>query len=470
MTDYKQIADLVIKEGDAILERKRRRAIMVKRVSLSASGLCAAVIVGLGVWHNNNIKNAIHHDDPSVITKISENTTVANSSIINSVTTQTETITNTTYTKKTDKSTSASTISTISDSNSSSNNSIMPGTTYTSESQTTLSSETIATTYMSNTVSTQNLSTITKNKLSSETITTTYMSNTVSTQNSSTITSNTTQFTSPISINTNAPEATTSIMLNSATTTTTSIVNDINKEYTYRLSFSLADETGMVIRDRDIDAKVLQQKRKKISDDKYEDDGEPVEIGTWNTLKSFGYSSQPITSAPFEYKYIIVVDKLPPGLLFYGKNSVWMEFTGFFNGFNNRCKVNLQRAYIAGTPDEVQGTFSLDVNILDYSSKESIGNLECEIYEKNTNKRISIWNTSFIPVYSINGLVYEFERNNKSEGSGKRVYCIRINNLPENLKIYNGEAREECILCGMNPDEFEGDSEIVKNIYTVGST
>ena len=453
-----KVAERVLKRSNEIVEKRKKRSAMIKKISFSVSGMCAAVIIGIGVWHNNNIKNAIHHDDPSVITEISQTTTTENpsSTAVNttkveditettiSVTTQTETITNTTYTKKTDKSTSASTISTISDSNSSSNNSIMPGTTYTSESQTTLSSDT-------------------------DTITTTYMSNTVSTQNSSTITTNTTQFTRPISINTNAPEATTSIMLNSATTTTTSIVNDINKEYTYRLFFSLADETGMVIRDRDIDAKVLQQKRKKISDDKYEDDGEPVVIGTWNTLKSFGYSSQPITAAPFEYKYIIVVDKLPPGLLFYGKNSVWMEFTSFFNAYNS-CKVNLQRAYIAGTPDEVQGTFSLDVNILDYSSKESIGNLECELYEKNTNKRITIWNTSFNPVYSINGLVYEFERNNKSEGSGKRVYCIRINNLPENLKIYNGEAREECILCGMNPDEFEGDSEIVKNIYIVEST
>lgn len=78
MIDYKQIADLVIKEGDAILERKRRRAITVKRVSLSASGLCAAGIVGLGVWRNDKIKIAIHNGDPSVITEISENTTTEN--------------------------------------------------------------------------------------------------------------------------------------------------------------------------------------------------------------------------------------------------------------------------------------------------------------------------------------------------------------------------------------------------------
>ena len=96
MTEYNPITDLVIKEGDAILERKRRRAITVKRVSLSASGLCAAGIIGIGVWHNNNIKNAIHHDDPSVITAISQTTTTENPSSTAVNTTKVEDITETT--------------------------------------------------------------------------------------------------------------------------------------------------------------------------------------------------------------------------------------------------------------------------------------------------------------------------------------------------------------------------------------
>lgn len=74
MMDYKQMAEIVTKEVDAILERKRRRSILIKRVSLTASGLCAAAIVGLGVWHNDAIKNAFHHNEPLVIEDIPENT------------------------------------------------------------------------------------------------------------------------------------------------------------------------------------------------------------------------------------------------------------------------------------------------------------------------------------------------------------------------------------------------------------
>lgn len=56
MMDYKQMADIVIKEGDAILEQKKKRAMCIRRISFSVSGLCAAAIVGAGIWHMNDIK------------------------------------------------------------------------------------------------------------------------------------------------------------------------------------------------------------------------------------------------------------------------------------------------------------------------------------------------------------------------------------------------------------------------------
>ena len=51
MMDYKEMAEIVTREVDAILERKKLRAVRIKKVSLAVSGLCAAVIIGVGAWH-----------------------------------------------------------------------------------------------------------------------------------------------------------------------------------------------------------------------------------------------------------------------------------------------------------------------------------------------------------------------------------------------------------------------------------
>ena len=78
MMDYKQMAELAMKEGDAILERKKRRAILIKRVSLTVSSLCAVAIVCFGVWRNDTIKNAFPHKDPSFIIEEQVTTTSTN--------------------------------------------------------------------------------------------------------------------------------------------------------------------------------------------------------------------------------------------------------------------------------------------------------------------------------------------------------------------------------------------------------
>ena len=81
MMDYKQMAELVMKEGDAILERQKRRAIMIKRISLTVSSLCAVAIVCFGVWRNDTIKNAFPHKDPSFIIEEQVTTTSTNAAV-----------------------------------------------------------------------------------------------------------------------------------------------------------------------------------------------------------------------------------------------------------------------------------------------------------------------------------------------------------------------------------------------------
>lgn len=92
MMDYKQMAELAMKEGDAILERKKRRAILIKRVSLKVSSLCAVAIVCIGIWRNDSIKNAFPHKDPSFIIEEQVTTTSTNASVTStSISTDTQT-------------------------------------------------------------------------------------------------------------------------------------------------------------------------------------------------------------------------------------------------------------------------------------------------------------------------------------------------------------------------------------------
>ena len=68
MMDYKEMAEIVTKEVDAILERKRIRAMRIKRISLTASGLCAAVLVCFGVWKlRPSLENKNNFDDTNIV-------------------------------------------------------------------------------------------------------------------------------------------------------------------------------------------------------------------------------------------------------------------------------------------------------------------------------------------------------------------------------------------------------------------
>lgn len=66
MRSYNEIADIVREQGDAILERRKIRAQRIKRISCAVSGLCAAVIICAGVWHNSALRNVIGPDSGKI--------------------------------------------------------------------------------------------------------------------------------------------------------------------------------------------------------------------------------------------------------------------------------------------------------------------------------------------------------------------------------------------------------------------
>ena len=68
MRDYKEIAERIRRRGDEILAERKRRTAVIMRIAFSASGICAAVIIGVGLWHSSAVRNAIEpHTPPNVV-------------------------------------------------------------------------------------------------------------------------------------------------------------------------------------------------------------------------------------------------------------------------------------------------------------------------------------------------------------------------------------------------------------------
>ena len=112
MMDYKEMAEIVTREVDAILERKKIRALRIKKISLAVSGLCATVIVGVGAWHfSSDIKKPDDGFKGSGIISETE-TTTANAVTTAKVTTVTA---DTTETKTTETTAKATTVITTSE-------------------------------------------------------------------------------------------------------------------------------------------------------------------------------------------------------------------------------------------------------------------------------------------------------------------------------------------------------------------
>lgn len=71
----KRIAE-IRKRGDVIIAERNRRSSIIKKVSFSVSGLCAAMIVGIGIWHYSALqtppdRNPIQSNDSFIATTTS---------------------------------------------------------------------------------------------------------------------------------------------------------------------------------------------------------------------------------------------------------------------------------------------------------------------------------------------------------------------------------------------------------------
>ena len=80
MDRFEKHAEYIMERGDRILAEKRRKASIIKRTAFSVSGLCAAIIVGVGIWHNSSIKT------PPDIDHFSENNIITSTDVSSAIT------------------------------------------------------------------------------------------------------------------------------------------------------------------------------------------------------------------------------------------------------------------------------------------------------------------------------------------------------------------------------------------------
>lgn len=107
MKTYDETIDAIFSKGDALIEQRRQKSVKIKQTSYAVSGVCAAAIVGVGIWRMNDLKK-LPDNRHSEIETVEEMTTTS---------TQTETYTTTSTfvsdTEKTKNTTAATTKNTV---------------------------------------------------------------------------------------------------------------------------------------------------------------------------------------------------------------------------------------------------------------------------------------------------------------------------------------------------------------------
>ncbi|OPZ20193.1 MAG: hypothetical protein BWZ04_01993 [Firmicutes bacterium ADurb.BinA205] len=489
MMDYKQMAEIVTKEVDAILERKKRRAILIKRISITASGLCAAAIVGIGVLHSREIKPSLEHSDIPVISETSETTqqsseyseTAATSITTADATTETA-VTSSEYDNTSASETSLSSTVTVNTDVSSESTSESATTKNNSTTQTTSASTEKAvtsTSYVTTRTSTTRAITTTM-PVSTTTRTTTKVTVTTAPYSTRQTTSSTarpivtTPFVPPqprTTVSTTGGTTGTTVYIPPTTytrpTTTTSVGTGI--VFSYDITCRVVEEyTYQNV--PGINMRLYEVKQKKAYDGHPIIDGEPVLLAEWNTSSTPEFTYSYLTGTINEYAYYVASDKLPYGYNFYQGDKIRIGLgNSFYNDIVRDIILWNGEPRKKSTDIPLKGTYSLDISIKDYNNRMPLKDLDCEVYDADSGNVIARWNTSDTEIMHLEGLSYEYENDDLLTDTGKKVYKIRIKNLPENLHISNGNDRNETIISCESITDFENGTELLHPIYIVNN-
>ncbi len=65
MDKYRKSAEEIMRRGDAIIAERKRHSAIYKLTAFAVSGLCAAIIAGVGIWNNPQLKNLTDRTPPT---------------------------------------------------------------------------------------------------------------------------------------------------------------------------------------------------------------------------------------------------------------------------------------------------------------------------------------------------------------------------------------------------------------------
>lgn len=418
MMDYKKMAEIVAREVEIKEQRKMKRIATIKRVSLTVSGLCAAIIVCLGVWNNDKLKNVLNSD---LLVQPPDNVIIDSTAVPDADVNDTSSVPKVTTT------------------DADTNNIITVTTEATNQSAT--------------------------NNSVTQPVTT--GENNVTTESPETLPSVTETVVTPVSpVTTTAPKQTTPPKISSTVdpppdrppTTTTVTGNTDPNFYGFYISF-LDDNSLEAV--NSINARLIQQKIEWIDDVTYADVGDGIVVAEWNSSDFTSYYANFIKEET-EYRYIVVVDTLPSDYIFSGQNFVEYNISGYFEG-DKSIDILLSKEQEPVNSIPLEGTYSLKLKVLDIISNVSIQNLECELYCIQTKEVVASWNTSTTEELYIENLRYSFD--SPDSYNGNITYAIRITNLPENYRFFYGKSREFYGISGFGLEEFANGTDLICVAY-----
>lgn len=413
MMDYKKMAEIVAREVEIKEQRKMKRIATIKRVSLTVSGLCAAIIVCLGVWNNDKLKNVLNSD---LLVQSPDNVIIDSTAVPDADVNDTSSV---------------------------------------PKSTTTLADNTDKTT-----VTTETVDQLTTNAPVTQPVTT---YDNIETQESiEPLPTVTEPVVTPVSpVTTTVPKQTTPPKISSTVdpppdrppTTTTVTGNTDPNFYGFYISF-LDDNSFEAV--NSINARLIQQKIEWIDDVTYADVGDGIVVAEWNSSDFTSYYANFIKEET-EYRYIVVVDTLPSDYIFSGQNFVEYNISGYFEG-DKSIDILLSKEQDPTNSIPLEGTYSLKLKVLDIISNVSIHNLECELFNLQTGDVVAAWNTSETEELYIENLQYSFD--SPDSYNGNITYAIRITNLPENYRFFYGKKRDFYGISGFGLEEFANGTEL----------
>ena len=107
MRTYEEISARIMQKGDRIIENRRIRNTKIRQTSFAVSGMCAAVITGVGIWRLNVKDKLPQHDSSSYVIEEKDVTTAKTATASDTKTGSTASHTRTASAVKTTKTTAA---------------------------------------------------------------------------------------------------------------------------------------------------------------------------------------------------------------------------------------------------------------------------------------------------------------------------------------------------------------------------